>query len=515
MTAHVDVLVVGSGGSGAPLAARLSEDPSRNVLLVEAGPAPRTIDGFPRELLDAGTVAGADPGHPDNWAFDAMLAPGRRYSVARGRILGGSTTINGGYFERARETDFAEWSLDGHPAWSPERVLPLQRQLERDTDFGSTRTHGGDGPMPVRRASLDHPAAEAFAAATAEWGAIDEPDKNDSAVSGFGPVPENAIDGVRWSTALAYLLPVLARPNLEIRGGVLVTRVLLSAGRVLGVETLVAGRIETMLADEVVLCAGAFGSPALLLRSGIGPAGELRALGIEVALDAPGVGAAFGDHPQLVLEWRPRRELPRPTASWMAGALNLDADAGGDGADLEVLPSLVPMTTLTATGAAPWDAPLPVLVSVQTPVNQGRIRLRSADPSDPPVIDYGYLRTDADRARLRRAARVAAELFATRSFGRESAGWIGLESEVLADDRALDGWVAAHLGTSIHACGSVPFGGTGGAEPVVDGTGRVLGMTGLRVADTSILPTAPRRGPAATAVLIGELVADAMRSSDG
>lgn len=511
MTPGVDVLVVGSGGSGAPLAARLSEDPSRRVLLVEAGPAPRTVSGFPRELLDGGTVAGAVPGHPDNWALGALLAPGRPYSIALGRILGGSTTINGSYFERAREADFAAWAANGSPAWNPERVLPLQRRLEHDTDFGSTPTHGDAGPMPVRRASLQHPAADAFAAASAEWGAPAEPDKNDSTTSGFGPVPQNLIDGVRWNTGIAYLLPAIDRPNLEIRGEVLVTRVLMEAGRAIGVEALVAGRPDTLFAEEVVLCAGAFGSPALLLRSGIGPADELRALGIEAVVDAPGVGTAFGDHPQLVLEWRPRRELPHPTGGWMAGALNLDAGAGGDGVDLEVLQSLLPMTALTTGTAAP-DAPLPFLVSVHTPVNQGRIRLASADPVDPPRIDYGYLRTGADRARLRRAARVTAELLASSSFRGVSEGLLEPEPGVLADDRALDDWVAARLGTSIHACGTAPFGPADDAASVVDEAGRVHGATGLRVADTSILPTAPRRGPAATAVLIGELVADAMRS---
>ncbi len=512
MSRHVDVLVVGSGGSGAPLAARLSEDSSRRVLVLEAGPTPRSLDGFPPELLDAASVAGASPQHPDNWAYDALLAPGRAYSIAHGRILGGSTTINGAYFERARPEDFAAWSAGGNDAWTSESVLPLQRRLERDLDFGAAAAHGDSGPIPVQRTSLDHPAAAAFAAAAAELGAPAEPDKNDSTASGIGPVPCNAIDGVRWNTGMAYLLPAADRDNLEIRGGVKVTRVLIEGGRAVGVEALVGGQLQRVRADEVVLCAGAIGSPTMLLRSGIGPADEMRALNIEVVVDAPGVGAAFSDHPQLVLEWRPIRELPQPTDGWMGGGLNVEAGALGDGAELELLQSLVPMALLTATGSVAPGAPLPFLVSVQTPVSQGRIRLVSAALAEPPSIEYGYLSTDADRARLRRAARLTAEISRTRSFREVSAELIGLEPTVLNDDRALDGWVAGRLGTSIHACGSAPFGPAGDPGAVVDQFGRVFGLAGLRVADTSILPKAPRRGPAATAVLIGELVADAMRS---
>lgn len=512
MTEHVDVLVVGSGGSGAPLAARLSEDSARRVLVLEAGPVPRTIEGFPAELLDGGTVAGARPGHPDNWSFGARLTPDRAYSIARGRILGGSTTINGGYFERARPADFAQWSAGGNDLWAPERVLPLQRRLERDLDFGETATHGGSGPMPVRRASLEHPAAAAFAAAAAALGSADEPDKNDSKRSGFGPVPSNLLDGVRWNTGIAYLMPALGRANLTVRGGTTVTRVIVDHGRAVGVETLRDGRIEVFHAGEVVLCAGTIGSAVILLRSGIGPSRELRALDIPVQMDAA-VGVAVGDHPQLVLEWQPRDALPRPSGSWMAGALNVDA-SDADGVDLEVLQSLVSMSVLTATGPTSAGAPLPLLVSVQTPISQGRIRLASADPSAAPLLDYGYLRTAADRARLRTAARFTVELIESDAFAQISTGLggsDGLELSVLGDDTALDGWVASHLGTSIHGCGSAPFASAEGPDAVVDQQGRVLGMPGLRVADTSILPTAPRRGPAATAVLIGELVAEAMR----
>jgi predicted dehydrogenase (TIGR03970 family) len=505
----IDVVVVGGGGSGAPLASRLSEDPARRVLLLEAGPVPRSRGAYPAELLDAATVAGADPRHPDNWAFDARLTPTRPYSIARGRILGGSTTINGGYFERARPDDFRDWSRGGNDAWRPERVLPLQRRLENDLDYGSTPTHGGSGPMPVQRASLEHPVAAAFAAAAREAGVADEPDKNDSVLSGFGAVPGNAVDGVRWNTGIAYLLPVLDRPNLTVRGGVLVTRVVIEHGRTLGVETLVDGRREIIGAEQVILSAGAIGSPTLLLRSGIGPADELRRLGIEVHRDALGVGSAFGDHPQVVVEWQPHASTPRARGRWMSGAVNLD-DVGTAHATIEILPSLAPMPELTAARDVAADAPLPILVSVQSPNNAGRLRLRSADPTSPPELDYGYLRTDDDRTRLRDAVRFTAELLSTAAFERASRGAVGLPEATLRDDRELDAWVAARLGTSIHTCGTAPFGAQGDPRAVVDQFGRVDGVDGLRVADTSILPSAPRRGPAATAVLIGELVAQAI-----
>ncbi|MER5436433.1 mycofactocin system GMC family oxidoreductase MftG [Streptomyces sp. NPDC002588] len=507
-----DVIVVGSGAAGSALAARLSEDPARSVLVLEAGPAPRHDSAFGPALLDARLVPGAQPGHPAVHAYAVHLTPDLPYAVPRGRFLGGSTTVNGGYFIRARRQDFDRWSAAGGAAWSYDRLLPLMRGMESDLDHGAGQLHGGTGPTRVRRTDLTHPAAAAFREAARQLGFPEDPDKNAQGTPGFGPVPTNAVDGVRVNTGIAYLLGALDRPNLTVEGDCPVRRVVVERGRATGVVVERNGRPTTMRAGEVVLCAGAFASAHLLHLSGVGPRADLERLGLPVVRDLPAVGAHFGDHPQVALEWMPREPPEPPTGSWLGGALHLSSSDGAHPGDLEILQSLVPLAGLIAGTTAVPGAPLAFLASVQSPRSTGRLVTRSADPAVPPRIDYGYLETPDDRRRLREVIRTTAALAATGAFDDISLGLLEPGPDVLADDQALDRWTAARLGTSHHTCGTVPMGPAEDPGAAVDHYGRVHGLAGLRVADTSVLPTAPLRGPAATAVLVGELVAHAMRN---
>jgi predicted dehydrogenase (TIGR03970 family) len=505
-----DVIVVGAGAAGAALAARLSEDPGRTVLVLDAGPIPRQLTDFPGELLDARLIPGAQPGHPSVHRYAAHLTPEHPYTVVRGRHLGGSTAVNGGYFIRARRADFDRWEAAGNPAWSYDRVLPLLRALETDLDYGASHLHGGQGPVRVRRGSLAHPAAAAFRAAAKELGHPLEPDKNDQNPPGFGPVPSNAVDGVRLNTGVSYLLPAMGRSNLTVLGDCHVRNVIIQQSRATGVVAERGGQEITLQAGEVVLCAGSFATPQLLQLSGIGPRTDLVRLGLPVVRDAPAVGTRFSDHPQLVLEWTPRQELGAPADTWLGGCLHLSSSDLTHPGDLEILQSLVPMAGLVGGTVSAPGAPLPFLVSVQSPRATGRLVLRSADPEAPPRINYGYLTSADDRRRLREVVRATAELVATRAFDEISRGLLRPGPDVLDDDRALDEWISGNLGTSHHACGTVPM-GPESPGTVVDQYGRVHGVHGLRVADTSILPSAPLRGPAATAMLIGELIAQAIR----
>lgn len=506
-----DVVVVGAGGSGAALAARLSEDPGRTVLVLEAGPAPRHRSAFAPELLDARLVPGAQPGHGAVQPYAVHLTPRHPYTVVRGRFLGGSTTVNGGYFVRARRDDFDRWSAAGGAAWSYDRVLPLLRSLETDLDYGADDVHGACGPVRIRRMDLRHPAAVAFRAAARQLGFPEEPDKNAQSAPGFGPLPSNAVGGLRVNTGISYLLDALGRPNLTVAGDSTVRRVLVKGGRATGVVVERHGHRTTLEAGEVVLCAGAFASPHLLHVSGIGPRHELELLGIPVVRNAPAVGARFSDHPQVVMEWMPRWPLAEPAGSWLGGGLHLSSSDGSHPGDLEILQSLIPMAGLVSGTVAAAGEPLAFLVSVQSPRLGGRLRTRSADPATPPSFDYGYLKTSEDRQRMREAVRTTAALIATSAFGEVSTGLAEPGPQVLENDRLLDRWIHARLGTSHHTCSTVPMGPAGDPQAAVDPYGRVHGISGLRVADTSILPAAPLRGPAATAVLIGELIADAMR----
>ncbi|MFC7404733.1 GMC family oxidoreductase [Georgenia alba] len=542
-----DVVVVGSGSAGSAVAARLSEDPGVRVLLLEAGPVPATDDAFPEEVRDGATLRASVPGHPLNWSYLGHLTPDLPYTIARGRVLGGSSAINGGYFVRARPEDFDAWAAAGNPEWAYERVLPALRDLEHDLDHRGTEVHGGAGPMPVRRAPQRNPAARAFTAAAHELGFPAEPDKNAPGPPGVGPIPLNVVAGVRRSTGMQYVNPVRHRPNLEVRGHALVLRIRFDGARAVGVEVATDAGTEAITAGQVVLAAGAIGSPHLLLRSGVGPAAELAAHGVPVVADVAGVGRDFSDHPDLTVGWRSRRDVVARRPESFVTALNLSSPDGPPQGDLEILLCVRPLSMLlTGEGAgrlstvraglraglshparlvgalrgvsfrrlarqAAHARDLMLLVGLQAPVSRGRITLVSADPAVHPRIDYHHLAEPADRERMRYGLRTAVAVLRSRAFERLFGGLTELDDATLADDAALDAWMLGHLGTAIHLCGSARMGPADDLGAVVDQYGRVHGVSGLRVADTSILPTVPSRGPAATAVLVGELVARFMR----
>lgn len=538
-----DVVVVGAGASGAPLAARLSEDPQCRVLLIEAGPDIPTTAGFPTEILDAGGLSAAMPGHPNNWAFLAHLTPDLTYLVARGKILGGSTALNGTYFVRARQADFDAWAALGNDEWTYEKSLPFYRRLETDHDFPASELHGHDGPVPVSRAPQNtHPVTRAFAQACAELGFVAEPDKNAGSTPGYGPLPVNAVDGIRVNTGIAYVNPVRNRPNLTVRGDTTARRILFDGTRATGVEVETHGRVEVIQTPLVVLSAGAIKSPHLLALSGIGPARELQAAGIEVLHDSPGVGKNFSDHPDLSVTWTPKRRLTaRRQRDMFQSVLNFTATGSPHDGDLEILPQLRPLAEALGLhtgrrvrfrGLLPYARrslaivrdlkgvslrrvmqqaatrnDLAFSVAVQQAESRGTIVTTSADPHVQPKIDYNYLSTPEDLRRMREVLRVAVALLRTRAFEKYFLALSELDDATLENDELLDVWMRTHLGTAIHACGSCAMGPESDPQAVVDQYGRVHGVTGVRVADTSILPTAPSRGPAATAVLIGERIA--------
>jgi choline dehydrogenase len=473
-TGAYDTVVVGAGSAGCALAGRLAERPGHRVLLLEAGP----LASLP-ELRDAASFAATDPAHPRNWAYPADLRPGREVVVPRGRGLGGSSAINAANWVRAHPADADGWQ---RPGWTWAELLPYFVRSETDLDLDGPG-HGDRGPMPVRRpaGALLHPAADRLLRAADRLGFPAEPDKNAGGPPGAGLVPSNAVDGTRVSAAMAYLRA--DRPNLTVRGDAPAARVVFDGDRARGVE-LRDGRVVP--AGQVVLAAGAVASPLLLLRSGIGPADELRAAGVEVLLDLPGVGRDWSDHPAVFVPFADTDPPAHPHAPSCPAALNLDCGADPAG-DAEVL--------LFARPFAP-GGDLHLMCALQAPDSRGTITITSPDPHAAPRIRYRYLRTEHDRRRLRHAIRTAAEVL--------RAG-LGVRADppggVLGNDRALDAWIAEHLTTAVHLSGSAAIGS------VVDEQLRVLGVPGLRVADTSVLPVVPRRGTSATAVAIGEKAA--------
>jgi predicted dehydrogenase (TIGR03970 family) len=490
-----DVVVVGAGSAGCALAARLA-DAGRRVLVLEAGRDHVATDDFPPVLRDASVLGAAVPGHPANWDLPGVLTDGVTRRVPRGRVVGGSSAVNGGYFVRGTRGDFDGWAAVGNDLWSYEQVLPAFGRLEDDRDFGDRPGHGTGGPVPVSRPTAGHPLVDAFAAATEALGFPAEPDKNGDGAPGFGPIPCNVRDGVRVNAAMAYLTPRRGLPGLTVRGDTLVRRVVVEHGRAVGVAT-ADGIVR---AAEVVLSAGAVGSPHLLLLSGIGPADRLRAAGVDVVADVPGVGAEFTDHPTVHVSYRLGRELPASGHRLpLHSALNT-AD------DLELLPWLRPFSAVLLDPAAGDD--LPLGVGLQQEESRGRLTLVSGDPAVPPLIEYRYLGTDADRRAMRRGVRLAVELLRSPAMARWAPIRTDLPDDVLADDRLLDGWVRQHLGSAVHLSGTARMGPAADAGAVVDQHLRVRGVEGLRVVDTSVLPRVTSRGPAATAVMVGERAAE-------
>ncbi|BCN60309.1 mycofactocin system GMC family oxidoreductase MftG [Rhodococcus hoagii] len=475
-----DVVVIGGGSCGSVLAGRLSEDPSRRVLLVESAPGHRIPSEYPPELVDAGVL----PVGPDSrwvWPYQVNLTSERSGWIARGRVLGGSGAVNGGYFVRAQTDDFDRWPR----SWSFDEVLPYYKRIESDADFTGP-WHGSDGPIPVHREPRDrwHPVSSAFVDVARDAGHAEDPDKNAPGSHGVGPVPLNIRDGVRVGPASAYLLPNLGRPNLTVRSGATVTKVLFDGTRVAGLEIATEDGLHTIRASTVVLTAGAVATPHLLMLSGVGDARHLRDLGIEVVADLPAVGSGFSDHPEVVLPYSYRVPVPRTTS---VPALQVTLNADG----IEMRPYTASFGDLIP-GSGIGRPCLGVVL--MKPHSRGEIRLVSADPGAPPSVSYRYLESAADRDALRAAVLHAADLMRTGA----------MRALVDPDDvDTSDEWLSDHLGTSLHLSGSCRM-GADPATSVVDEECRVHGVDGLFIVDTSIFPAIPGRGPHATAVMVAE-----------
>jgi choline dehydrogenase-like flavoprotein len=543
VTRTFDVIVVGAGSAGIPLATRVVENTGRSVLLIEAGRSFNAVHEFPRDVLNARTYAPMLPGNPSNWSLTANLTDAITAPVARGKIVGGSSSINGMIYLRGTRSDFDGWAKLGNTGWGYEDVLPYFAKSESDRDFPDAEHHGSTGPMPVTRGlhGPRHSTTEALFGACEALGFPFVEDKNAPDTSGYGFLPLNVSEGVRVNTALAYLMRGRELGGLTIQPESLVHRVVIRDGRVAGVDVEQHGRMEFIGAEEVVLCAGALKSPQILMLSGIGPADELAKHGITVVQDAAGVGRGMADHPELFACYAPDGDTTQaPGSRIVEASLSFGSSITGADDDLEIIAMPGPFAKALKpdlSGATPaelmrrgvgagaalartspsllWrqvkrrnDLVLAMTV-MQHDEHRGTVDLRSADPHDAPVIHYHYLETERDMVRARDGLSVALDIMRTAPFSRlvkaRTAPGDGFERLTRAEQ---DGWIRSSLATAFHSCRSARMGLPDDPESVVDDRCRVYGVEGLRVADTSIFPTPISRGPHATAVMVGERVAD-------
>jgi choline dehydrogenase len=511
-----DHIVLGAGSAGAILAARLSEDPDRSVLLIEAGPDYTSIDQLPDEVRH-GFATGTDIAtSAHNWQFVGRGTPtSGDINIPRGKVTGGSSAINGQVFLRGVPEDYNLWAQWGNDEWDYESCFDYFRKLETDLDFGDQDHHGADGPIRARRFKREewHPDQKAFHAACLAAGFSDVPDHNDPNATGVGPIPLNNPDGIRWSTAIGYLNPIRHRLNLTIRANCTVQRLLFEGTRCLGAEIESGGERFTVYGEEIILSAGAVGSPQILMLSGIGPRAHLEELGIPVVHDLPGVGQNLRDHPMLFVSWSVKPEYKQdPFAPRIQLMLRWTAEGSHLWNDLLMFMSSFATERPERGGNRLVSTGIRVHPVINLAMSKGELRLQSTDPTVQPILDYRYLEDEFDRRRMREMVRLAVKLFEHPDFEPIVAGRNEPTDEELASDEALDAFIARDISTGQHTSGTCKMGPASDPLAVVDQYGNVHGLQGLRVVDASILPDCIRANTNVTTMMIGERVSDFIKA---
>ncbi|HEX5241437.1 MAG TPA: choline dehydrogenase [Candidatus Limnocylindrales bacterium] len=534
MPERFDVVIVGGGSAGCVLANRLTEDPSIRVLVLEAGRPDWRFDVF-LHMPAALTFPIGSPFY--DWRYESEPEPfmgGRRVAHARGKVLGGSSSINGMIFQRGNPLDFERWAtVPGMASWDYAHCLPYFKRMETCLAAAPDDPYRGhDGPLVLERGPAASPLFGAFFEAVQQAGYELTDDVNGYRQEGFAPFDRNIRRGRRLSAATAYLKPAMGRRNLEVRTSALVSRVLFEGRRATGVEYLAGPSVHHVDAGEVILAGGSINSPQLLQLSGVGPASVLRSHDVEVVSDLPGVGSNLQDHLEVYVQYASRRPVsmqpalatwkrPFIGAQWLflrsgPGATN-HFEAGGfarsndDVAYPNLMFHFLPLAIRYDGSAPAADHGYQVHVGPMYSDARGTIQIRSTDPRVHPAIRFNYLSTDQDRREWPEAIRVARSILNQPAFEPFNGGELSPGPAVDGDDAIL-AWVARDAETALHPCATARMGTD--PDAVVDPlTMRVHGTDGLRVVDASVFPFVTNANIYAPVMMTAEKAADLIRGA--
>lgn len=528
MSLDFDYIIIGAGSAGCVLANRLSEDPACRVLVLEYGGSDKSI------FIQMPTALSIPMnGTKYNWKYMTQPEPGldgRQVHCPRGKVLGGSSSINGLVYMRGHAQDFDEWEALGAQGWGYANCLPYFQRAE-NWKGGPDAYRGAEGPLATNAGNeMKNPLYRAFVEAGHEAGYITTEDPNGHMQEGFGPMHMTVKDGVRWSTANAYLKPAMSRPNLTVLTHAMTRRVVLDGKRAVGVEYDHQGQTHTARATrEVLISAGPIAAPHLLQRSGIGPAAVLQAAGVPVLHDLPGVGENLQDHSEVYIQYACKEPITLNGkmglwsrfligAEWIlfkrglsvtnhfesGGFIRSDASLAAPDIQFHFLPA-----AMRYDGKKPLDGHgFMVLTGPNKPKSRGHVRLRSADPYEQPDILFNYLDREEDREGFRRCLRLTREIIAQPAFDPFRGEEIAPGKDVQKDDE-IDAWVRETLESTYHPCGSCRMGED--AMAVVDSQLNVHGLEGLRVIDSSVFPSEPNANLNAPTIMLAERGADMVR----